>query len=85
MSAASSGGVVSSVRITDSTIAAMGCRIAARTSLELIVVRRKRPVLRSRPATSVSTSSGRGQADPHAIFADSAVSGPINRRSLLSR
>src|SRR3954451_10691061 len=78
-SAASSGGVASSVRRTVSTIVSSGCGIALRTSSESSVVRRSSPVMRSRPATSVSIFSGSVHAEPAASLAASPVSGPIKR------
>ena len=57
MSAANSGGVLSSVSFTASTIAWAGSSIASRTSwLESTMVF-GRPVIRSRPRTSAAGSS----------------------------
>ena len=51
------------------------------TSFEVIVALRRNPLTRSRPATSVSSSCSSGHAEPQAIFAVSAVSGPICSRT----
>jgi hypothetical protein len=76
-SAASSGGVRSSVSFTAATIRPTGGSSARRTSSALIVTRRSSPDTRSRPATVVSALSSCGQADPTSSFAASAVSWPI--------
>src|SRR5579864_2459826 len=56
-SAASSGGVRSSVSLTASTICPSGRRNASCTSSADSVTRRNKPVIRSRPATSASSAA----------------------------
>ena len=76
MSAASSGGVLSSVTFTVSTIAATGSSIASRISSVDTTIVFGRPVTRSRPRTSAYSSSCSGYALPSAILISSAVRSP---------
>src|SRR3954451_7479800 len=83
MSAASSGGVLSSVDLIASMICVTGSSSACRTSsLERITVFGS-PVSMSRPRTSACTSSFSGCAEPTSSLISSAVCWPIS--SLYSR
>jgi hypothetical protein len=76
MSPASSGGVLSSVVLTASTMSCSGSSSACRTSADDTVTLRGSPDTRSRPRTSASGSSANGNADPKVIFTSSAVRSP---------
>ncbi len=75
-SAASSGGVMSRVFLTASTIALTGSSIALRISSAPTVMVLGRPLTRSRPRTSAVGSSAAGKAEPRLIFSSSAVRSP---------
>src|SRR5690606_15285458 len=60
MSAASSGGVLSSVTLTASTMACTGSSMASRTSSVVVTMVLGRPVMRSRPRISAWSSSTSG-------------------------
>src|SRR3954471_20499461 len=75
----SSGGVLSRVVLTASTIWLTGSSIALRISSELTTMVFGRPVTRSRPRISACGSSGAGNADPIAILISSAVRSPSIR------
>ena len=79
MSAASSGGVLSSVTFTASTMADTGSSMASRISSVEMTIVLGRPVTRSRPRISACSSSLSGQAEPSAILISSAVRSPSAR------
>ena len=76
MSAASSGGVLSRVTLTASTMAATGSSIASRISSVVMTIVLGRPVTRSRPRISACSSSRAATREPRAIFTSSAVRSP---------
>jgi hypothetical protein len=73
MSAASSGGVLSRVTLTASTMAASGSSRASRISSVVTMIVLGRPVIRSRPRISAWISSSSWQALPRSILISSAV------------
>ena len=77
MSAASSGGVRSSVSLTASTIVCTGSASASRTSALDRRTERGRPVARCRPRISISISLTSGHAEPSWTLMSSAVCWPI--------
>ena len=79
MSAASSGGVLSRVTFTASTMAETGSSMASRISSVEVTIVLGRPVTRSRPRISAWSSSSSGQAEPRAILTSSAVRSPRAR------
>ena len=79
MSAASSGGVLSRVTLTASTMADTGSSIASRISSVEVTMVLGSPVTRSRPRISACSSCSSGQAEPSAIFTSSAVRSPSAR------
>ena len=85
MSPASSGGVLSSVARTASTIACNGSSIAWRTSALDNVTVRGRPEIMSRPRISASGSLAVGNADPRVILTSSAVRSPSIRECCFLR
>src|SRR5918992_4073323 len=82
MSAASSGGVLSSVDLIASMIWLTDSSIARRISSDVSTTVFGRPLRRSRPRTSACTSSASSHAEPISGFSSSAVWLPI--RSLYS-
>ncbi len=78
-SAASSGGVRSSTFLIAPTTLRTGSSSASRTSAEVMIARRGRPVSESRPRISTSISSSIGSTEPAAIFSRSAVISPTSR------
>src|SRR3954466_3383130 len=78
MSAASSGGVLSSVDLIASMICETGSSSARRTSSELRTTVFGRPVSMSRPLTSACTSSLRSHAEPTSSLISSAVCCPTS-------
>ena len=83
MSAASSGGVRSSVVLIAAIIMPTDSSRAARTSSLVITCARGRPVVMSRPPTSAVNSSASGHADPSCNFTSSAVFSPISSENSL--
>ena len=78
-SPASSGGQVSSVVFTASTIAPTGSSIALRISSAVTTIVFGRPLTRSRPRISACGSSGLGKAEPISTLISSAVRSPSSR------
>ena len=78
ISATSSGGVISMVCRTDSTIALTELESASRISTLLTSTAFGRPVARSRPFSSIVISRSSGYAEPASIFTSSAVRSPIS-------
>ena len=72
MSAASSGGVLSRVTFTASTMVDTGSSMASRISSVDVTIVLGRPVTRSRPRISACSSSSSGQAEPRSILTSSA-------------
>ncbi len=85
MSALSSGGVRSSAAITASTIVLIGSLSASRISSEFTTTVFGTPATRSRPLTSIVSTSSPGYALPIAHFTRSAVCSPISRLYLRLR
>ena len=78
MSADNSGGVLSRVIFTASTMEATGSSIASRISTVLITTGRGSPVTKSRPQNSALCSSRSGVAEPKPIFSSSTVLNPVS-------
>ncbi len=79
MSAASSGGVRSSVILTASTIELTVSASASRISSELTSIVLGTPASKSRPLTSIVVSRPEGYALPIVLLMTSAVRSPIAR------
>ena len=82
-SAASSGGVASSVVLTVSTTPRTGSCRASRISSLVTTTLRGRPFFRSRPRTSIVISRLSGYAEPMPILTFSAVCSPMSRLYVL--
>ena len=81
----SSGGHLSRVVFTASTMALTGSSMALRISSALTTIVFGRPETRSRPRISACGSSGIGNAEPIAILISSAVRSPsISEYSFLT-
>src|SRR5204862_232960 len=79
MSAANSGGVLSRVTLTASTMAETGSSTARLISSVEVTMVLGRPVTRSRPRISACSSSSSGHAEPRAILISSDVRSPRAR------
>ena len=79
MSPQSSGGVLSRVVLTASTIRVNGSSSALLISSAVTTIVRGNPVTRSRPRNSADVSSGVGNAVPTVVLISSAVLSPSIR------
>ena len=83
MSDASSGGVLSNVLRTASTMLATGSAIPVQTWFALIVRFLGRPLIKSRPRISMVSGLSTNMAVPNVILICSAVRSPISRLNVL--
>ena len=79
MSAASSGGVCSSVHLIASTMRERGSERASRTSFEEMLTFSGSPLIRFRPLICMISSRSTGYAEPICILMLSAVRSPMSR------